>query len=245
MIAVQSSGPGWSAPIALHRPDRRKLSRAATAGIAISVALHAGAFTYLAIRRFVLQPPPVVDGPITEVELFKLPRPEPKPEPQVERPRIERPAVAPRPAETPPPMLNVEPAPFPPSPEPPLPTLDPPVMTADPAPAAAIFAPTPPPAPALIVRPDWLQRPSGAQLTQLYPRRALEREQTGRAVIACTVTAAGRLRGCTVADETPAGAGFGDAALKLSRYFQMRPMTEDGRPVDGGQVRIPVSFDMG
>ena len=36
--------------------------------------------------------------------------------------------------------------------------------------------------------------------------------------------------------------GFGDAAMKLSKLFKMRPQTKDGQPVDGGTVRIPIAF---
>jgi protein TonB len=64
----------------------------------------------------------------------------------------------------------------------------------------------------------------------------------GRASISCTVDARGTLQNCSVANETPSDAGFGDAALRMSKLFKMRPMTKDGAPVDGGKIVIPIAF---
>lgn len=60
----------------------------------------------------------------------------------------------------------------------------------------------------------------------------------------CSVTADGRLGGCVVVFECPRGRGFGDAALKAARYFKMRPKTTAGRPADGGQVVIPIKWQI-
>lgn len=97
--------------------------------------------------------------------------------------------------------------------------------------------------PAEITQPRWLETPNGADFARHYPRRALERERGGRVVLDCVVAATGRL-GCAIASETPAGWGFGEAALRISESFRMSPLLENGQPAEGGRVRVPIAFQL-
>ena len=116
------------------------------------------------------------------------------------------------------------------------------------APPEVARAPPPPPTaprPSVVTNPDWIRRPSADQFAQYYPERAQRLEMAGRATIVCTVTAAGTLQGCSVTSEDPADYGFGDAAIKMSRFFKMKPATRDGVPVEGLKVTIPLRFNLG
>lgn len=99
------------------------------------------------------------------------------------------------------------------------------------------------PAPSLVVtNPDWARRPTGDEVGRYYPEAAWREGVEGAATLSCRVEVTGSLKACAVVSETPAGAGFGDAALRLAPHFKMRPMTVNGQPVDGGSVRIPLAF---
>ena len=104
-------------------------------------------------------------------------------------------------------------------------------------------APAPePPRPSVITNPDWARKPSGEDIARYYPDRALRMEVEGKATLSCKVSAKGTLEGCSVVSEDPADQDFGSAALRMSKLFKMRPQTRDGAPVEGGTVRIPLSF---
>lgn len=108
-------------------------------------------------------------------------------------------------------------------------------------------APKEPAAPApgrvVISKPVWTDRPSGDDLLRYYPEAAFRRGIGGKAVIACTVNAQGRLESCQVESESPAGENFGAAALRMAPLFGMRPTNADGVPVEGARVRIPIVFN--
>ena len=118
----------------------------------------------------------------------------------------------------------------------------PPQITQSPPPPPA---PPAPPRPSVITNPDWVSRPSGSDLARFYPPRAAEREIGGRVVLSCTVTESGSLSACSVQSEDPPGQGFGQASLRLTSRFRMRPQTRDGAPVGGARVTIPITWQLG
>jgi len=93
-----------------------------------------------------------------------------------------------------------------------------------------------------ITEPDWLERPTGEEFAEHYPGVAAGLEIEGRATIACAVNLEGKLVDCEVTSEAPQGLGFGAAALAMSQSFKMRPQMQNGSPVEGGEVRIPLRF---
>jgi TonB family protein len=107
--------------------------------------------------------------------------------------------------------------------------------------AGTVWAAKPAPA-AYVVAPDWATKPTVQDLARFYPPEAEKTKLEGMAVIDCRVTIEGKLTNCKVVREGPEQAGFGQAAIQLSEYFQMKPATLNGKPTAGGVVRIPLKF---
>lgn len=98
-----------------------------------------------------------------------------------------------------------------------------------------------PPQPETITRPRWVRVPSDLQ--RYYPRRALERGMEGDVLLDCLVSTSGNLQ-CSVASETPASWGFAEAALRISRDYQMVPAMRGGQEVEGRyRMRVPFRVD--
>jgi protein TonB len=146
----------------------------------------------------------------------------------------------------PPPPPPPPPPDRPPPPPPPEQRVPPPDLSAPPTPTPIPVAVDPPPAPPspVLTGMVWLQRPSSQDFNRYYPQRAMEREQEGRVVLDCLVSADGRIA-CSVISEDPTGWGFGDAAIRISRNFRAAAQTSDGRATSGGRTRVPITFRLG
>lgn len=94
-----------------------------------------------------------------------------------------------------------------------------------------------------VVNPDWARRPTGDEVARYYPDEAVDKSIGGKVTIECSVATSGALKDCEVLSESPAGVGFGKAAVRMAQtVFRMTPQTVDGKPVDGARVKIPLNF---
>ncbi|MES2722681.1 MAG: energy transducer TonB [Pseudomonadota bacterium] len=88
----------------------------------------------------------------------------------------------------------------------------------------------------------WKVRPTGDDLMLAYPEAPRLQRVAGRAEIECAISVKGALEACQVISETPAGLGFGDAALNLSRKIVLHPQDRTGANTAGRAIRVPVRW---
>ena len=86
----------------------------------------------------------------------------------------------------------------------------------------------------------WRRRPTQREIERAFPPRALERRVSGEVLLSCEILGGGSVD-CTVLQERPSGMGFGRAALRLSRSFEMNTELDNTSAV-GRVIEIPVRF---
>lgn len=88
-----------------------------------------------------------------------------------------------------------------------------------------------------IVNPAWVVQ-SRPEFPELAMTKGVE---SGRVELQCPVSAEGIIESCWILSETPAGVGFGQAALTAAAHARLQPRTVDGAPT-AGMVRFSTSF---
>jgi TonB family protein len=93
--------------------------------------------------------------------------------------------------------------------------------------------------------PVWEKAPDRSDWARAYPAEAAQSGISGDVKMRCSASAAGLLQNCAIISETPTGQGFGAAALSLASGMELKPTTDNGKPVAGMSFIVPVKFEAG
>jgi len=96
---------------------------------------------------------------------------------------------------------------------------------------------------ASVGKPAWAAVPDFASMAANFPTAARAKGVfTARVHLTCSVAANGAVEGCKTVLEEPGGLGFAEAALALTPAFRMNVWSDEGLPVVGGQITIPIRY---
>jgi TonB family protein len=92
----------------------------------------------------------------------------------------------------------------------------------------------------VVSNPVWVAAPQ-----PIFPELAMRKGvEAGSVQLQCPVRADGTIPSCWILNETPAGAGFGQAALAGTVRARIKPRTVDGVATEG-MIRFTVKFRLG
>jgi len=93
--------------------------------------------------------------------------------------------------------------------------------------------------------PIWSVGLDPTRMTKLFPKGAAAKGvKTGRGVAECAVFIDGSLVDCKPLAGEPDHMGFSESAVEVARIMRMVPWTQEGGPVDGADIRIPIRFNL-
>lgn len=96
--------------------------------------------------------------------------------------------------------------------------------------------------PPIIGKAQWVGLPSGEETSAAFGK--LKVDGVARVRLACVVVQGGGVTDCRIDQESPAGAGFGAAALSLAPHFRLTTWTVEGLPTVGGTINIPLRYEL-
>jgi TonB family protein len=99
--------------------------------------------------------------------------------------------------------------------------------------------------PAMIEAADWIHKPGPFQIFAFLPRKFSKSGITGKVVLKCKVLPTASVSDCSVVSDTNPDGVLGDAVLKASALFKIRPRMVNGTLSDYAWVLIPVSINLG
>lgn len=229
-------------------------------GIVASVGLvHAGLFALLSLTD---PPEALIAPPVIDVELIRpiIPPPPPPPPPPAPPEKVSgggapaapsRIHTPPKPVKRPPEL----PAPLVQAPEPALVVGV--AATADPVPGmgqggqgtgtgTGVGSGDGPGSGTGCGFPRLLRGPSAADIVREAPPAARRARVTGLVNIRCELRPDSRLENCRVLNETPAGMGLGDAAIRVAlARFRFVPPMRNGQPVTRCGIPLGIQFNLG
>lgn len=95
-----------------------------------------------------------------------------------------------------------------------------------------------------LTHPRWIRTVNPDPNLPVFPEEAAKAGlKTGSATVDCLVAPEGALTQCQVVSESTPGVGFGAMATRIAEAFVANPWNEDGLPVDGAHVKMPIRMN--